>query len=250
MYLPPLPRPFSKYNPYRPALEPASSKNWPLENMAIPEHSGVNDITPVRKHLTQSALKAQGSTSPTTSGPSPSTTESEKETAKPEKPATASITHPELDTLFLEDFHRRRQQQKKAKEQQQKQKRKAEREKGRTEKTPATVAVNSALRPAKKLPGAGAKEKGIPPPNRVLFPQSSSSSLEKTKWEGGGRESPDKEKKSTTTTTSKKKQQRQGLPPRLPSKSRKPSQSPDAYEKARRISGLHELVGSSLGIRA
>ncbi len=218
--------------------------------MAIPEHSVVNDITPVCKHLTQSAIKAQGTASPTTSAASPPIIEAEKETAKPEKPAAAYITHPELDTLFLEDFHRRRQQQK-AKDQQQKQKRKAERAKERAQ----TVAVNSALRPAKKLPGAGVKEKGILPPNRVLFPLSSSSSLEKKEWEGG-RKSPEKEKKSSTTTTisssskKKKQQQRQGLPPRLPSKSRKPSQSPDAYEKARRISGLHELVGSSLGIRA
>lgn len=239
-----LPRPFSKYNPYRSALEPASSKNWPLENMAIPEHSAINDISPVRKHLTQSSLKAQGTPSPTHSTTNPSTTESEKENAKPEKPAAASITHPELDTLFLEDFHRRRQQQKKAKEEQQKQKRKAEREKARAqEAAAATFAVNSALRPAKRLPAGGAKEKGIPPPNRVLFPPSSSSSSEKKKTEGG-RKSAEKEKEKKL-----KKQERQGqgqgLPPRLPSKSRKPSQSPGAYEQARRISGLHELVGSS-----
>ncbi|ERF76764.1 hypothetical protein EPUS_02303 [Endocarpon pusillum Z07020] len=239
-----LPRPFSKYNPYRSALEPASSKNWPLENMAIPEHSAVNDVSPVRKHLIQSTLKAPGTTSSTEPTTNPSTTESDKENAKPEKPAAASITHPELDTLFLEDFHRRRQQQKKAKEEQQKQKRKAELEKARAQEAAAatTVAVNSTLRPAKRFPAGGAKEKGIiPPPNRVLFPPSSSSGSEKNRAKGG-RKSPEKEKEKKL-----KKQERpgQGLPPRLPSKSRKPSQSPGAYEKARRISGLHELVGSS-----
>ncbi|KAF7508793.1 hypothetical protein GJ744_008670 [Endocarpon pusillum] len=239
-----LPRPFSKYNPYRSALEPASSKNWPLENMAIPEHSAVNDMSPVRKHLIQSTLKAQGTTSPTGSTTNPSTTEPEKENAKPEKPAAASITHPELDTLFLEDFHRRRQQQKKAKEEQQKQKRKAEREKARAqEAAAATAAVNNALRPAKRLPAGGPKEKGIniPPPNRVLFPPSSNPGSEKKKAEGG-RKSPEKDKEKRLK---KQERQGQGLPPRLPSKSRKPSQSPGAYEQARRISGLHELVGSS-----
>jgi hypothetical protein len=239
-----LPRPFSKYNPYRPALEPATSKNWPLENMPIPEHSAVighPTISPVRKHLTQSPLKSQRTTSPT-----PTTTSSQPAVG-PEK--EAMFTHPELDPMFLEEFHRRRHQQQKAKEEAHKQKRKADRDKPRKNQQLA------ALRPAKKLP-TSSKEKGIPP-NRpsTANPKDSgagvmrSKSIAKARVDASDKRPYLERKKSLDRKSAQrsgtKQQQHPRLPPRLPSKSRKPSQSPDAYERARRISGLHELVGSS-----
>jgi hypothetical protein len=247
-----LPRPFSKYNPYRPPLEPAGSKNWPLENMAIPEHSAVRgpiEISPVRKHLTQSPLKPQRTISPTPTF----TTTITATAAEPEKPEKEpAFTHPELDPMFLEQFHRRRRQNQKAKEEQQKQKRKAEREKARAARQQAAAAfAASALRPAKKLPIRGSKEKGIPP-NRKESSEARTKSVVAKKRGLDGRERPTKvveKKKSFERKTAEqwmKNIEQHGIPPRLPSKSRKPSQSPDAYEKARRISGLHELVGSSL----
>lgn len=240
-----LPRPFSKYNPYRPALEPATSKNWPLENMTIPEHSPMTP-SPVRKQLTQSPLKPQdGTTSPSP----PSTPTPARSVPAPEK--EVAITHPELDTIFLADFHRRRRQQQKAREENQKQKRTLEKEKRK--------AQAAALRPAKKLTLAS-KEKGIPPNYR-------SQQDDSERRPPSGHDAADDGNQATSKAVAESKGrvqrltmknllqqqeqqwQRQGLPPRLPSKSRKPSQSPDAYEKARRISGLHELVGSSWGNR-
>ncbi len=246
-----LPRPFSKYNPYRPALEPATSKNWPLENMAIPEHAAVKspvEISPVRKHLTQSPLKSQDTT---TRSPTPMPTSN----PAAELDKQAPFTHPELDAMFLEEFHRRRRQQQKAKEEEKKSKRKAEREKRKQQA--------AALRPAKKLPNSS-KEKGIPP-NWNLTPTSTAEARRdgvvrtKTVKRGNAGDGSVERRRTAFKLPARNKEeqeqeqerQRQGLPPRLPSKSRKPSQSPDAYEKARRISGLHELVGSSsLGSRA
>lgn len=257
-----LPRPFSKYNPYRPALEPAGSKNWPLENMPIPEHSVVKNpvqISPVRKHLTQSPLKPQGTISPT---PSTITISPALEAPNEKSEKETCFTHPELDHTFLEDIHRRRrQQQQRAREEQQKQKRTAEREKGRR-KSQATVdpatGSPSVLHPAKELSSAGAssKEKGIPPNRTALDPVLNTKMAGKREQQQGrddGVETPTKVERRKSINKKATKGKRVagggllgfGLPPRLPSKSRKLSQSPDAYEKARRISGLHELVGSS-----
>jgi hypothetical protein len=260
-----LPRPFSKYNPYRPALEPATSKNWPLENMVIPEHTevrGLGVISPVRKHLAHSPLKAQGTTSPiqatTTTTITAAAATQQPKPLQPEKEIT--VTHPELDTMFLEDFHRHRRHQQKAKEEFQKQKRKAEREKRKQQA--------ASLKPAKRLPGSAGDRagKGIPP-NPTPSPEAkdkddvftnSTSSVggtgaggaarshsRSTSRPGTGQGENPKSKSAPAAENEKQKKKKRGLlPPRLPSKSRKPSQSPDAYERARRISGLHELVGS------
>jgi hypothetical protein len=244
-----LPRPFSKYNPYRPALEPATSRNWPLENIPIPEHTAITTkspvvvISPVRKHLSQSPLKPRSETTSPTPG-TKSTTETTSPTPavavvqeRPPVPVTTSL--PELDPVFLEELHRcRRRQQQKPKEESQRQKRKVERE---SEKARKQAAV-AALRPAKKLTNsAERKERGIPP--NPTNPEA------RKDGEGavGSRSKKSAESKSLQKASTKGQQPKHHglLPPRLPSKSRKPSQSPDAYERARRISGLHELVGSS-----
>ncbi len=255
-----LPRPFSKYNPYRPALEPATSKNWPLENMVIPEHTevrGLGVISPIRKHLSQSQLRPRGTTSPiqptTTTTITAAATAASPQSHQSEKAFTVNL--PELDTVFLEDFHRHRRHQQKAKEEAQKQKRKAEREKRKQQLQVA------ALKPAKKLPSSStsadrAVGRGIPPnpsasPSPDLFEVKDKDDVFgiSTVSEGRGEGTKSKSKLKPEKEKEKEKKKKRGLlPPRLPSKSRKPSQSPDAYERARRISGLHELVGSgSLG---
>lgn len=293
-----LPRPFSKYNPYRPALEPATSKNWPLENIAIPEHQAITipstappiGLEPIHKQLTESSIKPSGTPSPIPER-SPSQATTAVASIAPEKP---SFSHPELDQVFLEDFHRRRRQHQKAKEEAQKQKRKAEREqreqrdKNRKQKqdqqtSSSATAAASIFRPAKKLPHSK-EQKGIPPnppPSQdreagsgtprsrpLINPESTSTgarskgtstadrrkSLERKTMQKSMLISTDNPNlappiaNSSKSRTPKSKQPRLAglprLPPRLPSKSRKPSQSPDAYEKARWIGGLHELVGS------
>ena len=228
-----LPRPFSKYNPYRPALEPASSKNWPLEHMTIPEHSavvtGLGVFNPARKHLTQ--LPPQWEC--TASAAQPIT----KPAAETEK--STSLTLPELDPIFLEDLRRRRRQQQRARDEQQKQKQKRKLERENAQKQQTAVP-----QPAQKPSGSKDNLKGAPPdenPDPAApkdAPPAGSQSVANTP---GG----DKVDRKRAAKWLSKKPPRSGLPPRLPSKSRTPSQSPDAYEKARRISGLHELVGSS-----
>lgn len=266
-----LPRPFSKYNPYRPALEPASSKNWPLENMVIPEHAevrGLGVVSPVRKHLSQSPLRPRGTISPiqpttTTTTIIAVATEASPQSRQPEKAFPVNL--PELDTVFLEDLHRHRRRQQKAREEAHKQKRQAERER----RTPQLQIA--ALRPAKKLPPSSASAekvvgKGIPPnpgasPSPDLFEAkdkddvfgnstnaAGASGGEGTQSKAKPKPKPEKEKEKAKGKEKLLRKKRGLLPPRLPSKSRKPSHSPDAYERARRISGLHELVGSgSLG---
>jgi hypothetical protein len=245
-----LPRPFSKYNPYRPALEPATSKNWPLEDMSIPEHSAAI-VSPIRKHISQTRLNtghgigAQGRTTPS---PTPSASKPDKEYTVPQP-----ITHPELDPGVLADFHRRRQKQKKAKEEQQRQKRYADREKiqqlnmskeKEREENTATQPTNRILYPFHPNPNPNPNS-----PTRKRQQQRHHHRAPSTSPSPSPSPSPGPAavglglRLGRGVASGSRSGSGSGLPPRLPSKSRKPSQSPDAYEKARRISGLHELVG-------
>lgn len=317
-----LPRPFSKYNPYRPALEPAGS-NWPLEN-TIPENAamrGSEFASPVPNHLSQSPWKPQQAPSP---APAPATittiitaatslSATSPPTAAEEGPVKApTVTHPEMDTLLLEQFHRRRRQQQKAREEQQQKKKQQQQQQQQSQKRSekrkqrrqqqqhiaATTTITTLVGPAKKSPAADSsssigssnssskmgrrKENGTLPPsnnshhNRATDPSDTSErdvglvtarprsrsliaaaaaarrarGIDAGAGAGAGAGAvTGLERKKT----SRRERERKGLPrsallpPRLPSKSRKPSQSPGAYEKARRISGLHELVGCSAG---
>jgi hypothetical protein len=201
-----MPHPFSKYNPYRPALEPAGSKCWPVETMAIPENATVDTspstagptLSPIRKHLSQSQLKAGDSIFRDNPPPTPE----RRSNSKPVSIVTvvnenstpiAKPPHQELDPIYLAEFHRRRRRQQKAREEAQKQRR---------------------MERLRKSPTSPSPKQG-----------------------------------KRRTNPGNAKAMHSMVPPRIPSRSRKPSQSPDAYEKARRISGLHELVGSALVIR-
>lgn len=281
VYVPSSIIPFSRYNPYRPPLEPASSKNWPLESITIPipensAMSGSEFMRPVRQPIQQSPPvphpnPSSGLDSESSSTNTPTTSLTSAAEAHAKQP---TITHPELDAFFLKEFHRHRRRQK-AKGQKRQQQNKGKQQQEETSVPPTTAAL---LRSAKKFsiaddngndrditpspgsPGENASEKGRRRDAGVAVARARSRSRSRSattvarrlKDANGAavvREGKNRTITATTTVTistdstdrQRKKAKRFRLPPRPPSRRGKLSLRPEAYAEARRISGLHEL---------